>query len=142
MPCSVLQHMSRHILSTLSHVFSSLRELIWLSLAVPKDMTVALAFLHFPGKNPQPPKHLTGGMQAVLSQLRGAGGAEQSGAAQELQAEPRAVQTHTEPAQPWAHSSGQAWLSRDVLGEGCSRSNPAALGEPIQLCAGQPCSQG
>lgn len=50
-------------------VFSNLRELIWLSLVARKEMTVASAFLHFPGKKPQSPKHLTSGIQPVFSQL-------------------------------------------------------------------------
>lgn len=68
-PCSVLQHMPWQILSTSFHVFSNLRELIWLSLAVQKELIMVLAFLHFPRKNPQPPEHLTSGIQPVFLQL-------------------------------------------------------------------------
>lgn len=57
-PCSVLQHMPWQILSTfISCVFKFERathahRLIWLSLPIQKEMTVASAFLYFPGKKP------------------------------------------------------------------------------------------
>lgn len=92
-PCSVLQHMPWQILSTSFHEFSKFERADLAVSPVHKELTVALAFLHFPGKTPQPPEHLTSGTQPVLLQLLGVPAAlpgvccapaEQGRAAQEL----------------------------------------------------------
>lgn len=140
------------------HVFSNLTELIWLSLAVPK-MTGASAFLHFPGKKPQPPKHVTSGMEAVLCQLLGVPAppssvrcrrAQPSSAAQELPglgcaqccAEPAAASGHPAGGHLWhgqgkhhgkSGSPGRWGMRRSPTAPKESWFPPTALREPIQL---------